>query len=73
MFTPISAIVAFLFLPLTLPNGIRLIELPPASTATAEIIVGYDEPALADLVATAGARRLLFNTYAVGEIGRAHV
>jgi hypothetical protein len=66
VFTPISTILALLFLPLTLPNGIRLIELPSASADTVEIIIGYDEPGLTGLVSTAGARTLLFNTYAAG-------
>ena len=49
MLTPISAILALLFIPATLPNGIRLIELP-SNADTVEIIAGYDEPGLTDLV-----------------------
>jgi hypothetical protein len=66
VFSPISAILGFLFLPLTLPHGMRLIELPPASADTAEIVIGYDEPNLTGLASTAGARTLLFNSFAVG-------
>jgi hypothetical protein len=63
---PISAILGLLLLPLTLPNGMRLIELPAADPETAEIIVGYDEPNLNDLASTAGAQTLLYKTYAAG-------
>jgi len=65
VFTPLSIILAFLFLPLTLPNGMRVIELP-ASTDKVELLVGYDEPGLADIASTGAARTLLFNTYATG-------
>ena len=65
MLTPICTILAFLFIPATLPNGIRLIELP-SNGDTIEIIAGYDEPGLTDLISTAGARTLIFNTYAAG-------
>jgi hypothetical protein len=65
VFTPISAIFALLFFPATLPNGIRLIELP-ANADRVEIIAGYDEAGLNDLVSTAAARSLIFNTYAAG-------
>jgi hypothetical protein len=63
--TPISAIFALLLLPATLPNGIRLIELPSTADRV-EIIVGYDEPGLNDLVSTTASRTLIFSTYAAG-------
>jgi hypothetical protein len=65
VFTPLSAIFALLFIPTILPNGIRLIELP-SNPDTVEIIVGYDEPGLTDLVSTVSARALILNTYAAG-------
>ena len=65
MLTSISAIFALLFIPLTLPNGIRLIELP-SNGDRVEIIAGYDEPGLTDFISTAAARTLIFNTYAAG-------
>src|SRR5439155_23531165 len=61
----LSIILAFFFLPLTLPNGMRVIDLP-ASTDKVELLVGYDEPGLADIASTGAARTLLFNTYAAG-------
>jgi hypothetical protein len=63
--TPISAILAFLFFPATLSNGIRLIELPSTADRV-EIIAGYDEPRLNDLASTAASRALIFSTYAAG-------
>ena len=65
MLTPLSAILALLFIPATLPNGIRLIELP-SNGDTVEIIAGYDEPGLTDFISTAATRTLIFNTYAAG-------
>ena len=65
MFSPISAIFGVLFLTTTLPNGIRLIDLP-ARGDSIEIIAGYDEPALTSLISTPAARSLIFNAYVAG-------
>jgi hypothetical protein len=65
VFAPISAIFSVLFFTSTLPNGIRLIELP-GSGDSVEIIAGYDEPGLTGLASTAGARSLIFKAYAAG-------
>ena len=62
---PISAIFALLVFPATLPNGIRLIELPSTADSV-EIIAGYDEPGLNDLLSTSASQTLIFNTYAAG-------
>ncbi len=62
---PISAIFALLVFPATLPNGIRLIELPSTADSV-EIIAGYDEPGLNDLLSTTASQNLIFNTYAAG-------
>lgn len=69
---PISAILALLLIPITLPNGIRLIELP-ATADKIEILLGYDQAGLEDLSSTAAAQALIFNTYAAGgEIQTVH-
>ncbi|HSU89503.1 MAG TPA: hypothetical protein VLL56_11735, partial [Terriglobia bacterium] len=68
MFALISAIFAVLFSTTTLPNGIRLIELPANgdSAEIAEIIVGYDEAGLTGLREMPALRLLIFNGYAAG-------
>ena len=65
MFALISAIFAVLFSTTTLPNGIRLIELP-ANGDSAEIIAGYDEAGLTGLREMPALRLLIFNGYAAG-------
>ena len=65
MFGPISTIFGILLSSATLPNGIRLIELPP-KTDSVEIIAGYEEPGLALLASTNAARALIFNAFAAG-------
>jgi hypothetical protein len=49
----------------TLPNGIRLIELP-ARGDSVEIITGYDEQGLTDLASIAAARSAIFKAFATG-------
>jgi hypothetical protein len=68
VFASISAIFAVLFSATTLPNGIRLIELPGngGSAEIAEIIVGYDEAGLTAFQGLPGMRSLIFNGYAAG-------
>ena len=65
MFAPISAIFGLLLSSVTLPNGIRLIELRPTKDSV-EIIAGYDEPGLTDLASTSAARTLIFDAFATG-------
>jgi len=65
VFALISAIFAVLFSTTTLPNGIRLIELP-ANGDSAEIIAGYDEAGLTGLREMPALRLLIFNGYAAG-------
>ena len=65
MFVPISVILGFLISASTLPNGIRLIELP-ARGDTVEIIAGYDEGGLTGLASVPGARQVIFRTFATG-------
>ena len=65
MFALISAIFSLLFFPSTLPNGIRLVELP-AGADSVEIVAGYTSGGLTRLGATPGAKSLLFDAYAVG-------
>jgi hypothetical protein len=65
VFAPISAISAFLFFASTLPNGVRVGELP-ASGDSIEIVAGYTSGGLTDLTSTAAAKALLLDSYAVG-------
>jgi hypothetical protein len=65
VFAPISAIFSLLFLASTLPNGIRLNELP-AEGNSIEILAGYSTGNLTGLFSTAGATALLLDTYAAG-------
>jgi hypothetical protein len=65
VFVPISAIFALLFFASTLPNGIRLVELP-AGGDTAEIVAGYTTGGLTGLASTAAAKSLLLEAYAAG-------
>jgi hypothetical protein len=65
VFAPISAILGLLFFVSTLPNGIRLSELP-AGGDSVEILAGYSTGGLSGLVSTSGARALLTEAYAAG-------
>jgi len=65
VFAPISAIFAFLFFASTLPNGIRVGELP-ASGDSIEIVAGYTSGGLTNLASTAAAKALLLDAYAAG-------
>ena len=65
MFAPISAIFSLLFFPATLPNGIRLVELP-AEDNSIQIVAGYTAGGLKELASTAAAKEILFKAYAVG-------
>jgi hypothetical protein len=65
VFVPISAIFAVLFSTTTLPNGIRLIELP-ANGDSVEVIAGYDEAGLTGFAELPDMRSLTFNGYAAG-------
>jgi hypothetical protein len=65
VFTPISAIFGLLFFASTLPNGIRLIELP-SQPDSIEIVAGYTSAGMADFTSTRAAQALLYDAYAVG-------
>ena len=65
MFAPISAIFSLLFLAPTLPNGIRLVELPSEGN-NVQIVAGYTSGGLTGLAATAAAKSLLMDAHAVG-------
>ncbi len=65
MFAPISTIFGILLSSATLPNGIRLLELP-SKTDSVEIIAGYEQPGLTLLASTSAARTLIFNAFAAG-------
>jgi hypothetical protein len=65
VFTPISAILGLLFFASTLPNGIRLVEIP-SERESVEIVAGYTSGELAGFTSTAGAVALLFDAYASG-------
>lgn len=58
-------IVSLLALSLTLPNGIRLIELPPAGESV-EIVAGYETGPSAPSSPSETMRRLALNAYAAG-------
>lgn len=79
MFAPISAVLALLFFASTLPNGIRLAELP-AEGNSVEIVAGYTAGRLTGLTETAAAKSLLMAATAAGgridfidEVGRTAV
>jgi hypothetical protein len=65
VFAPISAISTFLFFASTLPNGIRVGELP-ASGDSIEIVAGYTSGGSTNLASTEAARALLLDSYAAG-------
>ena len=65
MFAPISAICSLLFFASTLPNGIRLVELP-AEGDSVQIVAGYTAGGLKDLATTSAAKEILFKAYAAG-------
>jgi hypothetical protein len=62
---PISAILTLLFFSSTLPNGIRLVELPAAGDSL-EIVAGYTTGGLKGFASTDAARNLTFTAYAAG-------
>ena len=65
MFALISAIFSLLFFPSTLPNGIRLVELP-AGADSIEIVAGYTSGGLTGFASSSGARAFLLDAYASG-------
>jgi len=65
VFTPISAILGLFFFASTLPNGIRVDELP-ANTGSVEIIAGYASGGLTGLESTAAATAFFRDAYAAG-------
>jgi hypothetical protein len=65
VFAPISAIFSLLFFASTLPNGIRLVELP-AEGENVEIVAGYTVGGLTGFASTPSFRSLLQDAYAVG-------
>src|ERR1700681_4074288 len=54
-----------MFFASTLPNGIRLVELPPEGDSV-QIVAGYTAGGLSGLASTAGAKALLLDAYAAG-------
>ena len=65
MFALISTIFALLFSPSTLPNGIRLVELP-AGADSVEIVAGYTTGGLTGFAASSAAKSFMLDAYAVG-------
>jgi hypothetical protein len=65
VFTPIPAIFGLLFFASTLPNGIRLVELPSEGDSV-QIVAGYTTRGLSGLDSTTAAKSLLFDAYAAG-------
>jgi len=65
VFAPISAICSLLIFASTLPNGIRLVELPPAGNLV-EITAGYTSGGLTGFSSTNAAKSLLRDAYATG-------
>jgi len=65
VFALISAIFTLLFFPSTLPNGIRLVELPPGADSV-EIVAGYTSGGLSGFASTAAAKALMLDAYSAG-------
>ena len=65
MFAPTSAIFTLLLFAATLPNGLRLVELPPEGDSV-EIVAGYTSGGLTGFASTAAAKSLLVDAYAAG-------
>jgi hypothetical protein len=65
VFAALRTIFCIIFFSATLPNGIRLIELPQEGTAV-EITAGYTSGGLAELAATSSARSLTLTAYSAG-------
>jgi len=65
VFPLISAILTLLLSPSTLPNGIRLVELPPGAD-TVEIVAGYTTGGLTGFASTPAAKALMLDAYAAG-------
>jgi hypothetical protein len=67
VFAPIFAIFGLLFFASTLPNGIRLVELPDESDSI-EIVAGYTAGGLLDFDSTPAAKSFLRDAYAAGAV-----
>ena len=67
MFSPISAIFGLLFFASTLPNGIRLVELPSEGDSV-QVVTGYTVGGLSGLESTTAAKALLVEVYSAGGI-----
>jgi hypothetical protein len=65
VFAPISAILGLLFFSSTLPNGIRLGDLPDGGDSI-EIVAGYTSGGLTGFASTPAAAALELRTYAAG-------
>jgi hypothetical protein len=65
VFAPISAIFGLLFFASTLPNGVRVGELPERQDSV-EIVAGYASGGLTDFESTSAADAFLRTVYAVG-------
>jgi hypothetical protein len=65
VFAPISAIFSLLLFASTLPNGIRVAELPSEGDHI-EIVAGYTASGLTGFFSTTAARRFLAEAYAIG-------
>jgi len=65
VFAPICAISSLLFFASTLPNGIRLVELPSTGD-TVEIVAGYTSNAATGFPASDAAKAFLLDAYAAG-------
>lgn len=65
MFAPLSAILGLLFLTSTLPNGIRLGDLPDGGDSI-EIVAGYTSGGVAGFASSPAAAALVLRTYAAG-------
>jgi hypothetical protein len=65
VFTPISAILGLLLFASTLPNGIRLVELPSTADSV-EIVAGYTAGGLTDFDSAPATKSLLLDAYAAG-------
>jgi hypothetical protein len=65
VFALTSAIFSLLFFASTLPNGIRIVELPAAPDSI-QIVAGYTSAGLTGFASTEGAKSLLRDAYAAG-------
>jgi hypothetical protein len=65
VFSPLSAILSLLFFASTLPNGIRLVELPSQGESI-QIVAGYTSGGLNGFASTSAARAFLLDSYVAG-------